>query len=54
MSWYYPLTITAVGIIASFFTTYFASNFMSVNEKNVEWIPKVQLIVSTLLLTGAI
>jgi len=51
---YYPLTITAVGIVASFFTTFFATNFMTVNEKNVEWTLKVQLIVSTLLLTGAI
>lgn len=33
---YFPLTITAAGIVVSFFTTFFATNFMKVTEKTVE------------------
>lgn len=51
---YFPLTITAVGIIISFFTTFFATNFQTVTEKNVESVLKWQLIISTVLLTGGV
>jgi Na+/H+-translocating membrane pyrophosphatase len=50
---YFPLTITAAGIIVSFFTTFAATNFMKVNETNVESVLKWQLIISTILLTAA-
>eukprot|EP00997_Jenningsia_sp_PLL12_P001307 NODE_120_length_2464_cov_95.673706_g107_i0.p1 GENE.NODE_120_length_2464_cov_95.673706_g107_i0~~NODE_120_length_2464_cov_95.673706_g107_i0.p1 ORF type:complete len:731 (-),score=159.45 NODE_120_length_2464_cov_95.673706_g107_i0:29-2221(-) len=51
---YYPLTITAVGIIVSFFTTFFATNIQAVHEGNVETVLKWQLIISTFLLTAGI
>jgi Na+/H+-translocating membrane pyrophosphatase len=33
---YFPLMITAVGIICSFFTTFFATNFTQIRKDNVE------------------
>ena len=51
---YFPLMITAVGIIASFITQFFATNFAKATMNNVERIIKWQLIISTVLMTGAI
>ncbi len=48
---YFPLMITAVGILASFVTTFIATNFGRVTEENVERTVKIQLIVSTILMT---
>ena len=48
---YFPLMVTAVGIIASFLTTFMATNFGRVTLKNVELTVKIQLIVSTVLMT---
>lgn len=48
---YFPLMITAVGILASFLTTFIATNFTTVTEENVEKTVKIQLIVSTILMT---
>jgi inorganic pyrophosphatase len=47
---YFPLLITAVGVIASFFTTFLATNVGRVTKENVERTVKIQLIVSTLLM----
>jgi inorganic pyrophosphatase len=43
--------VTAVGILASFVTTFMATNFGRVTMKNVELTVKIQLIVSTVLMT---
>jgi len=51
---YFPLLITAVGIIASFLTTFLATNFTKVTKDNVERTVKYQLIVSTILMTAAV
>jgi H(+)-translocating pyrophosphatase len=51
---YFPLMITAVGIICSFFTTFFATNFAKVRKDNVESVVKWQLIISTVLMTAAL
>jgi inorganic pyrophosphatase len=51
---YFPLTVTAAGIIVSFVTTFFATNIQKVNEKNVESTLKWQLIISTILFSGAL
>jgi H(+)-translocating pyrophosphatase len=51
---YFPLMITAVGIICSFFTTFFATNIGRVTKNNVESKVKWQLILSTIMMTGAI
>jgi len=48
---YFPLMITAVGILASFVTTFIATNVGRVTEENVEKTVKIQLIVSTILMT---
>lgn len=48
---YFPLMVTAVGILASFVTTFMATNFGRVTMKNVELTVKIQLIVSTVLMT---
>lgn len=48
---YFPLLITAGGIIASFLTTFLATNFGRVTHDTVERTVKVQLIVSTVLMT---
>lgn len=46
--------ITAVGIIVSFVTTFFATNFTKVRMDNIESVIKWQLIISTVLMTAAI
>lgn len=51
---YFPLMITAVGIIVSFVTSFFATNFAKVTMDNVESTVKWQLIISTILMTAAI
>lgn len=51
---YFPLMITAVGILCSFLTTFFATNFAHVRKDNVESTVKWQLIISTILMTVAI
>ena len=51
---YFPLMITSVGIIVSFVTTFFATNFATIRANNVETIIKWQLIISTILMTAAI
>jgi H(+)-translocating pyrophosphatase len=51
---YFPLMITAVGILASFITTFFATHWVKVTENNVENIVKWQLTISTVLMTLAI
>jgi Na+/H+-translocating membrane pyrophosphatase len=51
---YFPLLITAAGIVVSFFTSFFATNFMRVRHDNVESIVKWQLIISTFLMSGAL
>jgi Na+/H+-translocating membrane pyrophosphatase len=51
---YFPLMITAVGIIVSFFTSFVATNGPRVTATNVETTVKWQLIISTFLMTGAI
>jgi Na+/H+-translocating membrane pyrophosphatase len=37
---YFPLMITAVGILCSFITTFFATNFAHVTKDNVESVVK--------------
>jgi len=51
---YFPLLITAAGIIVSFFTSFFATNFFRVRHDNVESVVKWQLIISTVLMSGAL
>jgi Na+/H+-translocating membrane pyrophosphatase len=51
---YFPLMITAVGIFVSFITQFFATTFQTATMDNVESIVKWQLIISTILMTGAI
>lgn len=51
---YFPLLITAVGIIVSFVTSFFATSFVKVRHDNVESTVKWQLIISTILMTGAL
>jgi len=51
---YFPLMITAVGIIVSFLTQFFATAFTRVKMNTVESTIKWQLIISTVLMTGAI
>jgi len=46
--------VTAVGILVSFVTSFFATNFIKVRTDNVESTVKWQLIISTVLMTGAI
>ena len=48
---YFPLLLSAAGIVASFFTTFFATNIMKVTHDNVESIVKWQLIISSVLMT---
>ena len=47
---YFPLLITAVGVIASFLTTFLATNLGRVTKENVERTVKIQLIASTILM----
>lgn len=51
---YFPLCVTAVGILVSFVTSLFATNFTTVNYYNVESTVKWQLIISTVLMSGAL
>ena len=51
---YFPLLITAVGILCSFITSFFATNVQTVTHDNVESIVKWQLIISTILMTAAV
>jgi H+-translocating diphosphatase len=51
---YFPLMLTAVGIVVSFFTSFVATNFTKVTQHNVETTVKWQLIISTVLMTGAV
>jgi Na+/H+-translocating membrane pyrophosphatase len=51
---YFPLMITAVGIVVSFITQFFAVTFVKATMDNVEKIIKWQLIISTILMTGAL
>lgn len=51
---YFPLLITAVGIVVSFFTSFFATSFVRVKHDTVERTVKVQLIVSSILMTVAL
>jgi len=51
---YFPLMITAVGILASFLTSFFATSFWKVRHETVESTVKWQLIISTILMTGAV
>jgi inorganic pyrophosphatase len=51
----FPLHISAVGILCCLVTSFFATNIMPVRkEADVEQVLKVQLGVSTLLMTGAL
>ena len=47
---YFPLLITAIGVIASFLTTFLATNLGRVTKENVERTVKIQLIASTILM----
>jgi inorganic pyrophosphatase len=51
---YFPLLITAVGILVSFITQFFATTFTRATMDNVESIVKWQLIISTILMTCAV
>ncbi len=51
---YFPLLITAAGIIISFFTTFFASHGPTITVDNVETVLKWQLIISTFFMTFAL
>ena len=51
---YFPLMITAAGILVSFVTQFFATTFIRATMHNVETIVKWQLVISTVLMTGAI
>jgi len=51
---YFPLMVTAVGIVVSFFTTFFATAVIKATHDNVESIIKWQLIISTILMTAAL
>lgn len=51
---YFPMVITAVGIVVSFITTFFATTFTTVTEENVERTLKWQIFISTALMTGVL
>jgi H(+)-translocating pyrophosphatase len=51
---YFPLMITAAGILVSFVTSFFATNVWRVTFDTVESTVKWQLIISTILMTAAI
>lgn len=53
-SMYFPLMLTAMGILVSFVTTFFATHLTKVRMDNVETTVKWQLIISTLLMSIAI
>lgn len=48
---YYPILITASGILASFITTFFAYKFHRITMNNVERTIKYQLIISTTIMS---
>jgi Na+/H+-translocating membrane pyrophosphatase len=48
------MMITAMGIVVSFVTTLFATNVTTVTQRNVEVVLKLQLIISTVLMSIAI
>ena len=50
----FPLMITATGIVVSFVTSFFATNIMRITKDTVERAVKWQLIISTVLMTGAL
>lgn len=50
-AFYYPLTISAAGILVGIFTSFFSTNFYTVDDAiKVEWSLKLQLIISTVLM----
>jgi H(+)-translocating pyrophosphatase len=51
---YFPLLITAVGIVASFLTAFLATNGPKITMNNVETTVKIQLVVSTILMSIAV
>jgi H+-translocating diphosphatase len=51
---YFPLMLTASGILVSFLTQFFACNLIKVRFDTVESTVKWQLIISTLLMTGIV
>ena len=51
---FFPLAITAVGILVSFVTQFFATNFRRVTFNTVESTIKWQLFISSVLMTAAI
>ena len=51
---YFPLMITAAGIFVSFVTQFLATNVGTVTMDNVERTVKIQLFVSTVLMTAAV
>lgn len=52
---YYPLLISAFGILASFITTFFATHIMHVKKNHqIEQTLKYQLVISTIILTPVI
>lgn len=51
---YFPLLITGAGILASFLTAFLATNGPKITMNNVETTVKVQLVVSTILMSGAV
>jgi inorganic pyrophosphatase len=51
---YFPLMITAMGILVSFLTQFHATNIVKVRMDNVESTVKWQLIISSLLMSGAL
>lgn len=54
-SLYFPMMITAFGILVCIFTSFIGTNLMKVNEnKQIESTLKWQLVISTILLTPAI
>jgi inorganic pyrophosphatase len=51
----YPLLLSSAGILISIVTSFFATNFMKVNEEaKIERTLKYQLMISTILLTPAL
>ena len=52
---YYPLIISSFGIVGSFFTSFAATKFMTVNQYHkIDNILKWQLIISTIIITPLI
>ena len=53
-SMYFPMLITATGIIVCFITQFVATNVQKATYNNVESVLKWQLIISTILMTAAL